>query len=236
MSESAPARAEPSTFANSSGERIAMSHRKTIDGLQRHRREQSEQKQRNVLQAIQSLTYEEREISIAAVSRRAQVSREFIHSHAHLHSAVTQAAKQVKEARQNGQSTSPSSDIALGLRADRTTLLSRLEKQRVQISDQQNRLQKFDRDRQRWLGVQLERDDTVDPEAHTKLRVENERLSAENTTLSRQVADLRRTLGIVEEKLAASKQAHAEDVLGRPTDIRSVARFERGPGGSGPTR
>ena len=66
--------------------------------------------------------------------------------------------------------------------------------------------------RQRWLGTQLNADASIDPEAHSELRITNERLTAQNASLTAQVTELRRINTILEADLAASRQAHAEDV------------------------
>lgn len=69
--------------------------------------------------------------------------------------------------------------------------------------------------------------DGADPEAHAELRITNERLTADNTALTRQIAELRRLVTVLEGDLAASRQAHAEDVLALSHEDQGVVPFIR---------
>jgi hypothetical protein len=67
---------------------------------------------------------------------------------------------------------------------------------------------------------------TIDPEAHAELRITNERLTAENSPLVAQSHRARRINTILEADLAASRQAHAEDIVnlvGAGTSVTALA-------------
>ncbi|MBT8159637.1 MULTISPECIES: DUF6262 family protein [Arthrobacter] len=203
-----------------------MSSKKAVDALRHYRAEQSQRKQQNVLQAIEDLTNDGKDITIASVSRAAQVSREFIHSHHYLHSAVRQAA-QPTQPRTAAAAGPAEANVTRGLRADREMLLGRIERQRAQIAEQQARLQEHDLQRQRWFGAQLAGAQAVDPEAHAELRTTNERVIADNMTLTRQVAELRRLINVLQGDLAASRQAHEEDLRILQKEPPAVIQFDR---------
>lgn len=200
-----------------------MSSKKAVDALRHYRAEQSQRKQKNVLQAIEDLTNDGKDITIASVSRAAHVSREFIHSHHDLHSAVRQATK-LAQAQTSGPAET---NVTRGLRADREMLLARIERQRAQIAEQQARLQEHELRRQRWFGAQLAGTQGVDPEAHAELRTTNERVIADNMALTRQVAELRRLVNVLQGDLAASRQAHAEDLRSFQTEPPTVIQLDR---------
>jgi hypothetical protein len=200
-----------------------MSTEKALDALRRYRAEQSQQKQRNVLQAIEDLTNDSKDMTIASVSRAAQVSREFIHSHHDLHSAVRQATK-LAQAQTNAAAGPAEANVTRGLRADREMLLGRIERQRVQIAEHQVRLQEHER--QRWYGAQLAGTQAVDAETHAELRTTNERMTADNMALARQVAELQRLVSVLQGDLAASRQSHAEDLQSLQAVPRTVIEFD----------
>ncbi len=75
-----------------------------------------------------------------------------------------------------------------------------------------DRISDLERQRQRWLGSQLEQREAVDPETHLELRLANDRLQSANVELNREVQELRRMLETTAEELAASRQAHREDI------------------------
>lgn len=198
---------------------------KAVDALRRHRAEQSQRKQRNVLQAIEDLTNDSKDITIASVSRAAQVSREFIHSHHDLHSAVRQATK-LAQAQATVAAGPTEANVTRGLRADRQMLLARIEQQRAQIAEHQVRLQEHELQRQRWYGAQLAGAQAVDAETHAELRTTNERMTADNMALTRQVAELQRLITVLQGDLAASRQAHAEDLQSLQAVPRTVIEFD----------
>jgi hypothetical protein len=102
--------------------------------------------------------------------------------------------------------------MTLGLRADRRVLSAKIERQAATIAELNDKLAALETQRQRWPGSQLGNGTRVDPEIHAELRITNERLVADNLALTKQVAELRRINTILEADLAASRQAHAEDI------------------------
>lgn len=179
--------------------------------LNRFQAELSEAKQRDVLQAVQEFADDPSCLTVAGISRAAKVSRQFIHSHAHLHDAIQEQAKKARQAKAGPIMPDGGSSLE-GLRADRATLFAHVERQRTQIAEQQERLEKFDEQRQRWLGSQLQQVKAIDPDVHAELRLTNERLMSENNVLTRKVAELRQLLDVATADLAASRDGWAEDI------------------------
>ncbi|MGB2756821.1 MAG: hypothetical protein WBD02_04080, partial [Acidimicrobiia bacterium] len=146
--------------------------------------------------------------------------------HDSLREAVARAAGAVRDGQSGGTATA---DVALGLRADRRVLTSKVERQAATIMELRAQIGTLERQRQRWLGSQLNSGAEIDPEAHAELRITNERLLADNSSLRSQVTELRRVVKVLEADLAASRQAHAEDVASlaeagaavRPLGVRS---------------
>jgi hypothetical protein len=186
---------------------MAISER-AVAALRQHAAQRSEQKRRAVLEAIHRLTQDSSEITISSVARRAEVSREFIHSHPQLRHAVHTAAK---TARQTVR-TASRPDAGAGLRAERSTLLAQVERQRSVIAQQRKRIDELERQRQRWLGDQLAELVVIDPDTHAAVRIENDRLATENAEVKQQLSAARRNVQQLEAELAASRRAHAEDV------------------------
>lgn len=194
-----------------------------IAALQRNRADTSAAKQQAVLTALDHLTAQGGEVNISTVARAAGVSRQFVYTHQPLREAVAKAADAVRDG-QPSESTKP--DMALGLRADRRVLAVKVERQAATIVELKAQVEALERQRQRWLGSQLNSGATVDPEAHAELRITNERLIAENSSLVAQVTELRRITTILEADLAASRQAHAEDIAnasGAGTSVTALA-------------
>jgi len=185
---------------------------KAIHALRDHVARVSQQKQQAVLEAIAALVNKSQAINISSVARTAGVSREFIHSHEFLRDAVKEAD------RRSHDKTAPSATgvvdghIVAGLRAERSTLLDQVKRQKAGMAEQQTQLAELQKQQQRWLGLQLEAMETIDPQVHAELRITNDRIMADNTLLVRQVEELRRLITLLEADLAASRQAHMEDV------------------------
>ena len=135
--------------------------------------------------------------------------------------AVANAADAVRDA-QPRESTRH--DVALGLRADRRVLAVKVERHAA-IVELKAQIEAHARQRQRWRGSQLNTGVTIDPEAHAELRITNERLIAENSSLVAQVTEVRRINTILEADLAASRQAHAKDIanlVGAGTSVTAL--------------
>ncbi|MCZ9880724.1 DUF6262 family protein [Arthrobacter sp. B2a2-09] len=199
-------------------------NRDAPEGLLRYRAEESRRKQESVLRAIRDLMESDGDITISAVSRKAKVSREFIHSHSHLHAAVTQAAKHSKD--QKRARPVAETHMAQGLRADRVALFDQVRKLKSELSGARTLLRDHERQRQLWLGAQLSRSSFVDPEEHIELRSTNERLVAENALLIEQLGALQRHVSRLEGELAASRAAHRLDVRGQVAEGTNVVSLD----------
>lgn len=194
-----------------------------VAALRRNRADTSAAKQQAVLAALDQLTAQGGELNISTVARAAGVSRQFVYTHQALRAAVANAADSVRD----GQpSESTGLDVALGLRADRRVLSVKVQRQAATIVELQAQIEALQRQRKRWLGSQLDSGVTIEPEAHAELRITNERLIEENSSLLAQVSELRRICTLLEADLAASRQAHAEDianVTGVGTSVTTLA-------------
>lgn len=197
--------------------------------LSRFQAELSEAKQRDVLEAVQEFAGDPSQLTVAGISRAANVSRQFIHSHAHLHHAIQEQAKKARRATARPVLPDGGGSVE-GLKADRATLLAHVERQRTQIAEQQTRLEKFDEQRRRWLGSQLQHVQAVDPDVHAELRLTNERLMSENNVLTRKVAELRRLLDVATADLAAFRDGWAEDIKRLTKDDQKVVLLDRARG------
>lgn len=182
---------------------------KAVDALRRSRAEASRAKQQAVLAALDRLCADGNEVNISTVARAAGVSRQFLYTHAALRGAVASAPTTGREVQHD---EAAGAHMARGLRADRRILTAKVERQAAAINDLKEQIATFEHQRQRWLGTQLDSGASIDPEAHSELRITNERLTAQNASLTAQVTELRRINEILEADLAASRQAHAEDM------------------------
>jgi hypothetical protein len=195
---------------------------KAVQALRDHAVQLSQLKQQAVRDAIATLVNSRSPVNVSTVSRTASVSREFIYSHDVLRDAVREAASLSFQPTALSNGTSVEGHLIAGLRAERSTLLDQVKRQKTAIAEQQLQLAELRKQQQRWLGVQLEAMEAVDPQAHAELRITNDRLMAENTALTRQVQELRRLVTILEGDLAASRQAHMEDVVAFTSDEANV--------------
>lgn len=180
-----------------------------VAALRRNRADTSTAKQQAALAALDQLTANGSEVNISTVARAAGVSRQFVYTHKALREAIANAVDAARDG-QLIEGTEPG--VALGLRADRRVLAVKVERQADTIIELKAQLETLERQRQRWLGSQLHSGVTIDPEAHAELRITNERLAADNSSMLAQVTELRRINSILEADLTASRQAHAEDL------------------------
>lgn len=167
-------------------------------------------------------------VTIAAVARTAGVSREFIHSHENLHTAVITAAKEVRLYHAgDGRPRPPGTDK--GTKADRITLLAQISKQRERIEMQSARIADLELQRQKWLGTQLANFDGANPEVLTELRITNERLMVDKSMLKSSAIELRRQNEILQMDLSAARQALTEELTKSSTLGAAVLPFDRAP-------
>jgi hypothetical protein len=185
---------------------------KAIEALRGHAARVSQQKQQAVRDAIVTLVNKRHAINISSVARIAGVSREFIHKHEFLRDAVKEADRLSHEKTAPSATGVVEGHIIAGLRVEKSTLIDQVRRQKAAMAEQQMQLAELQKQQQRWLGVQLEAIEAIDPQAHAELGITNDRLVTDNTLLVRQVEELRRLITLLEADLAASRQAHMEDV------------------------
>ncbi|GAA4091917.1 DUF6262 family protein [Nocardioides kongjuensis] len=179
-----------------------------VEALREHRAQESQRKRESVAQAVAEMLTSGGAITVSAVATRAGVSRQFIYSHQDLYQTVQEATRAPRQRQVPRQQP----DVELGLRADRNTLMTKVNRQKAVIENQQERINELEQMRRRWLGDQLSSATSVDPEEHAELRLSCDRLVAENARLNRTIIDLRRINEILKSDLTASRQAHAEDM------------------------
>lgn len=180
-----------------------------VEALRRNRADTSAAKKQSVLTALDKLRAQGTEVNLSTVARAAGVSRQFLYTHEALRQAISVAATaDCAEQPQPGVRA----DMTYALRADRRVLAAKVERQTTAIATLKEQITALENQRKRWLGSQLNTGPAVDPEMHAELRITNERLMAENSSLVAQIAELGRLNTLLEAELAASRQAHAEDV------------------------
>ena len=195
--------------------------------LREHRQAMSGQKKQAVGQGLLALAGRGAAITISSVAREAGVSREFIHSHPELHTAVKKAAHKVREARNRDQVLTAAAS-ARGAAADRLTFVAEIHRLRGLVKEQKKSINELRTQRRRWLGAQLPDADHVDPAVHTELRSANERLMSEKAGLTNTINDLRRTINALKHDLDAAREALAQE-LAEPnrTTLSLTARPSR---------
>ena len=203
-----------------------MASRAAIEALRQHRARESEDKKIAVLSALDEMQRNGVRVTIAGIARAAKVSREFIHSHTALHGAITAAAAAARAPRPPGSTRGRNGSDA-GLRADRATLLSRIERDKKTIVDLKATIADLQVQRKRWLGGQLNEPSIVDPAVYAELRITHERVLADAQGTARQLVESRRLIQVLESDLAASRQAHAEDVQRLSGGAENVVAFGR---------
>ena len=178
-----------------------------LRAMHTERAENSRAKSVATADAISALVWEEVPLTVAAVARRAGVSREFIYSHPELKEAIRRARADIAQ-RRLSISDAHTGDFAL--RAERTTLLARNEGLRAQLEAQNQELTKLRKQREQWLGNQL--DSLANAVPQPELRAENERLNDRVIELHRDLESALRTIAGLEEDLRISRSAHAQSI------------------------
>ena len=186
-----------------------MTNERAVAALRRNRQSDSKRKRAAVLQALLDAQDAHATINVSAIATRAHVSRPFVYSHPDLRAAIEAAARADDSVPKKIATTQ---DVDRGLRATIKTLVATVERQKKTIVDLQAVAADHKQQRARWLGKQLEQQTAVDPEEHAELRLTCDRLLAGNASLERTTKELRRLNAVLESDLAASRQAHAEDL------------------------
>jgi len=184
-----------------------MTNQTAITALSRYNADRSEQKKRDVQTALAELIDDPNlSINKSIVARRAGVSREFINSHPELGRLIETAARQARHAPPPYRDDS----TVRGLHAQNRTFALKISQQKTMIGELQSTIEELRRQRQLHLGAQLVAA-AVDPDTHSRLQLDHDRLAAENVALQRRLDEKQRLIMVLQEDLAASRQAHAED-------------------------
>ena len=174
-----------------------------VGALTQHRAQVSAAKRLHVIEAIEAITADGAAVTVAAVARKANVSREFIYSHDELRNGIElareRAAREVPVASAKGQEKS--------LRAERETLLSRIARDRATIATMSDQIIDFQKQRQVWLGSQLAA--LTDTPAQ-EMRVENDRLNQRVIDLQRELDSITHVVLGLREELRISRIPYAE--------------------------
>lgn len=147
-------------------------------------------------------------INKSAVARSAGVSREFINSHPELRRLIETRARQ---ARHTPLPQRHDDTTIRGLQAQNRTFAQQISHQKALIAELRSTIEKLRRQRQLHLGAQLMAS-AVDPEKHAQLQLDHDRLVAEYGALQRRLGERDRLIAVLQDDLAASRQAHADDI------------------------
>jgi Family of unknown function (DUF6262) len=190
-----------------------MSTKAAIDALARYNQTRSEAKKDSVRTTVARLTEDPRHtINKSVVARHAGVSREFINSHHDLKALIDDVARAHNHAR-HGANPARTIDAELsGLRAQNRTFADTVAHQKTVIAELRSTVEHLRHQRKLQLGAQLAAR-IIDPDAHGRLQLDHDRLAAHNRQLQARVVELECTVNSLRDDLAASRRAHAEDLL-----------------------
>jgi hypothetical protein len=179
--------------------------------LRAHRAQVSVSKRKAVLVALDEAADQAIQVSVAAVARRAGVSREFIHSHRDLHDRVKQVAAAHADAQQKIEAGH--ADLQSGRVADRSTLMTKVLRQKNEIETLTTRVRQLEASRARHLGEQLISLDATPIMSAEESLITTERLAAENERLQRELDEAARIVARLRNELGGARQALAEALL-----------------------
>jgi hypothetical protein len=179
--------------------------------LRAHRAQVSVSKRKAVLVALDEAADQSVQVSVAGVARRAGVSREFIHSHRDLHDRVKQVAAAQADAQRNIEAGH--ADLHSGRVADRSTLMTKVLRQKNQIDALTTRVRNLEAARARHLGEQLISLDATPIMSAEESLITAERLAAENERLQRELDEAARIVARLRNELGGARQALAEALL-----------------------
>lgn len=190
-------------------------------GLKAYRAGVSVSKREAVLAALETVAERGGPISVAEVARVAGVSRQFIHSHPELHQKL-----KVRDVRQAGiriQIQSNSARLEAGRQADKSTLMSKVLRQRTTIQSLSERVEQLEAARSRRLGDQLVSLDEAPELDALELNVSLERLRAANTKLQRELDAATVLVRRLQDDLGGAREALAQ--LLRPALLEDQVAF-----------
>lgn len=195
-----------------------MTNEAATAALLRYNADRSEQKKRDVQIALAALAEDPNQpINKSVVARRADVSREFINSHPELGRLIETAARQ---ARHTPLPQHHDNTTIRGLQVQNRTFAQQISQQKTLIAELRSTIEELRRQRQLHLGAQLMAS-VVDPDTHAQLQLDHDRLAAENAALQRRLDEHDRLIAVLQEDLAASRQAHADDIARLTADTTS---------------
>jgi DNA repair exonuclease SbcCD ATPase subunit len=201
-----------------------MTNKAATAALLRYNADRSEQKRRDVQTALAELQENPSQpINKSIVARRAGVSRELINSHSDLGRLIETAARQ---ARHVPLPQHRADTTITGLQAQNQTFAQQISQQKTLIAELRTTIEELRRQRQLHLGAQLMAS-AVDPNVHAHLQLDHDRLAAEGATLQRRLHEKDRLIAVLQEDLAASRQAHADDIARLTADTTSVVAVIR---------
>ena len=196
-----------------------------IQALNDYNRDRSEDKKNAVRAAVARLVETSGNgITQAQVARDANVSREFINSHPELKSLIKSAARAHGSGETLG-TESPRAD-APALLAQNRTYAATIERQKQTIAELRTTIDQLRHQRQLHLGAQLAAT-AIDRDVHCRLQLDHDRLAADNQQQHARIDELQRLTDRLQEDLAVSRQAHADDVnrlVGNEASIVPLSR------------
>jgi cytosine/adenosine deaminase-related metal-dependent hydrolase len=201
-----------------------MTNEAATAALLRYNADRSEQKMRDVQTALAKLSEDPGQPNNkSVVARRAGVSREFINSHPELGRLIETAARQARHVPlpQHHDDTT-----IRGLQAQNRTFAQQISQQKALIAELRSTIEELRRQRQLHLGAQL-MGSAVDPSTHAQLQLDHDRLAAANAALQRRLHEQDRLIAVLQEDLAASRQAHADDIGRLTADTTSPVALIR---------
>lgn len=188
-----------------------------VAALREYSAKRSHAKAAQVVAAIEYHTEAGARISVSSVAKSAGVSREFIYEHKELLAAIRRA-RAAQPAPTVG--AGPASSREESLLSERTMLMAKIQAQAAQLRQAQDAIADFEKQREHWLGTQL--DQLMQPAKAAELIGENERLSRRVVELTRHNDQLQRSLLEVSEELRIARLAHAETA----SQLRSESHAE----------
>jgi chromosome segregation ATPase len=201
-----------------------MSTEAAIAALARYNQTRSEVKKDAVRATVARLTEDRgHTINKSVVARHAGVSREFINSHHDLKALIDAAARLAHNDTPPSATPARTVDAELsGLRAQNRTFADTIAHQKATITELRSTIEQLRHQRKLHLGAQLAAN-VIDPDAHGRLQLDHDRLAAEKLRLHARVAELQSTVNSLRDDLAASRRAHAEDLVQHAPNTRQSA-------------
>lgn len=188
-----------------------MTHEAALTALAHYNRQRSKDKHDAVRAALTGLIDDPHQpINKSVVARHAGVSREFINTHPELKTLIERAAH---ARHRDPRPSAPTTHVAEldGLRAQNRTYTDTITRQKQVIAELRATITELGEQRKLHLGAQLAAS-AFDIDAHRRLQLDHDRLTADHRQLSARLDELERLLARTTDDLTASRRAHAEDL------------------------